>query len=294
MNDIAEEHNPPTEKKVSMTKKKRFRHTRGPLIAAAGIFAATACFFGAWKCFFDSTLDGTWGVELTVPNTEEKVYYRFSFLDNNTVRYQSGGQAAIGRYYLNDDDNSHTLNMSFTNGGAVMNAQFGYSFSGNIFTGRQLSLKDISGFFFAPDTADSDETQVKAKKTITDSVEENGTTYYVWNLTPAEEKFRQDKTENFTPDKKLVGIWYAKAEDESQTSYTIVFNEDGSFEQRNFESEIYGRYFLSDNKCTIRYYAIDSNEMGAELDYSVSEGKLTLGTHEFVKTNDKYAYASEN
>ncbi len=275
-------------------KKRCAKHTRTPLIIAACIFVAVSLFFGVMKCFFDSSFEGTWGVDLTVPDTNESVNYRFSFSENNTVRYQSGGQAAIGRYYLDVDEGENVVNMYFTNNGANMVAKFGYSFSGNIFTGRQLSLKDLSGFFFAPDNDKSDEAQVKAKKTITDSVEKDGATYYVWNMTPSQEVFKQDSSESFEPDEKLCGIWYAKSENSENLSYTIVFNKDGSFEQRNYENEIYGIYSVENGKCSIRYYAINGSKMGADLDYSIENGKLTLGTHEFVKTNDKYAYQSEN
>ena len=277
-------------------KKYKPRRYRAPLIIAACIFAATILFFCGWKCFFDTDIKGCWRLEIQVPDSDKKIEYNFTFEDDNVMRYQTGGYAAIGRYYLDSKSDRDTITFFLTNGqNYPLSAEFDYQFSGNVFTGRTLSLTDRSGFFFAPDGADADESTVESKKKITDSVKENNTTYYIWNLkTPAQEKYDYyTPDEEFKEDKELTGTWVYKS-GEAGYDYTFTFNSDGTFEQRNHESEIHGVYRLSDGKCKVGFYSLSNQYMEGDLSYSFKDGKLVLGNHEFTRTDDKYAYKSNN
>lgn len=277
---------------VNDTKPVRQKRYRAPLIIAACAFAVTILFFCGWKCFFNTDIRGCWRLEVSVPDSDKKIEYNFTFEDNNVMRYQTGGQAAIGRYFLSKKNNKDVLTFFLTNGqNYPLSAEFNYDFSGNVFTGRKLSLTDRSGFLLSPDGEDTDSETIEAKKKITGSVKENDLTYYVWDLTsPAQEDFKQDKpAEDFKEDKQLTGTWIYKA-DEEGFDYTFTFNSDGTFEQRNFESEIHGTYTVSDGKCKVSFYSLSNTLMDGELAYSVKDGVLTFGTHEFTRTNDKDAY----
>lgn len=269
----------------------KIRHYRVPLIIAACIFLATVIFFCSWKCFFDTSIEGTWGIDINISDSDD-VNYNFTFDNDNMVRYQAGGQAAIGRYYFSSSEGKDIITVYLSSGSEQLTASFNYAFEGNVFTGRTLKLTDLSGFFFAPDTDASDESEVKAKKKITDSITEDGITYYCWNFTPSSEKFKVDKPKNFKADKELIGTWLYMADEEGY-SYTFTFNDDGTFEQRNYQSEVHGKYTVSDGVCSVSYYSLGNVEMEGDLNYSVDGNKLTLGSQEFEKTNDKYAYQSE-
>ena len=270
----------------------RQKYYRAPLYIAASVFLGSALLFGGWKCFFDTTLDGSWGLKLTVPDSEEEINYNFSFDGNGGMKYHAGGQTAIGKYYTGTENGKPLLTIYMVNGSEPFTAKFNYSFDGNIFSGRKLDLVDLSGFYFTADTKDSDEKTVEAKKKFTDSVTEDGITYYKWTLVPAEPVIKQNKPEGFTPDKDILGTWYYSAEDPSN-SYTFTFNDDGTFEQYNSTNEILGSYTISDGKVNVSYYNIANIEMSGELDYSLKDGKLTMCSHEFAKTDNKYAFKTD-
>ncbi len=274
-------------------KKSHPKHYRAPLYTSAAIFLGSAVLFGGWKCFFDTSINGSWGLELNLPDSDEKINYNFTFDGNGGLRYQSGGQTAIGKYFLGTENGKSLLTVFLTNGDDHLSAKFNYSIGGNVFSGRSLELTDLSGFYFTADTEESDKETIEAKKKITDSVTEDGTTYYKWKFVPSNIKIKQDKPENFTPDKAILGTWFYKAE-EPTYSYTFTFNDDGTFEQYNSQNEIFGSYnVVSDGKLKVSYYSISNTQMEGELTYSLNGDKLTIGSHEFEKTNDKYAFNTE-
>ena len=270
----------------------RPKHYRAPLYIAASVFLGSALLFGGWKCFFDTTLDGSWGLQLKLPDSEEELNYNFTFDGNGGLKYHAGGQTTMGKYYAGMENGKPLLTVYLMNGNDPYTAKFNYSFDGNIFSGRKLNLVDLSGFYFTADTAESDEKTVESKKNFTDSVTEDGVTYYKWTLVPAEPIIKQNKPENFTPDKEILGTWYYSADDASN-SYTFTFNDDGTFEQYNSQNEIFGSYTVSDGKVDVSYFNIANLEMEGELKYSLNDGKLTIGSHEFTKTDDKYAFKTE-
>ena len=116
-------------------------------------------------------------------------------------------------------------------------------------------------------------------------------------MIPSEESFNVKVADDFKEDKQLTGIWFYDNSDEVNR-YTVVFNSDGSFVQRNYCSEIRGSYTLSDGKCSISYIDISGDEVGTEdengIEYSVKDNKLVFGKHEMTRTNDVYAYEGKS
>ncbi len=267
---------------------------RGPLIIAACIFLAALVGFGVWKCFFDTSIDGTWGIDIPLGNDSEKVEFNLTFSDDKTARFHSGGVVYVGRYEFTDDDEyGDVMNVYIPVYGQVQLFRFNYEFGGNIFTGRKLKLTDLSGMFLSPDDNSSSEDEVKSKKKTTDSVDIDGTTYYKWNFTPGSEEYKVSKPDDFKKDEKIIGSWLYK-NDEIGYAYTMTFNDDGTFEQLAPDLEIHGTYTVKDGVCYTKFYPVSNNLSEQSFSYTVDGDKFSFESNDFVRTNDKYAYKSEN
>lgn len=276
------------------TVQKKQIHYRAPLIIAACIFLAALIGFGVWKCFFDTSLEGTWGIDIAAEDKSDNVKFNLTFSDDNTARFHSGGVVYVGRYELtNDKEHGDVINVYIPVYGQVQLFKFNYSFDGNIFTGRNLDLTDLSGMFLSPDDSSSEDEEVKSKKKTTDSVDINGTTYYKWKFISSSEGYKISKNNDFKKDKKIIGSWLYKNDDLSY-AYTMTFNDDGTFEQLAPDLEIHGTYTVKDGVCYTKFYSIGNSLSEQSFDYKVDGDKFTLEQNEFVKTNDKYAYISEN
>ena len=279
----------------SQSSKKTVRtvHYRAPLIIAACIFLSVLIFFGVWKCFFDTDIVGTWGIEISLNTDSEKVPFNLTFEKDKTVRFHSGGVTYIGRYELTKDDNDDKLLYIYLSVyGQVQVFRFNYDIEGNILNGRNLKLVDLSGMLLSPDDSSSDKEYIENKKKITDSVMIDGITYYKWNFTPGNENYKISKNDGFKTDKKLVGTWLYDSK-ELDYSYTMTFNDDGTFEQLAPDVEIHGSYTVKDGVCSTSYYPMNNNIVEQSFDYNVKDGKLTFGSNEFTGTDNKYAYKSE-
>lgn len=276
----------------SPVRRKRI-YNRGPLIIAACIFLATLIVFGVWKCFFDTSIGGTWGMEMSINDGSEKVRFNLTFEDNKTARFHSGGVVYIGRYELaDDDDHGKVLNLYIPVYGQVQLFSFNYDFDGNIFTGRRLKLTDLSGMFLSPDDSSSSKEETESKKKTADSVEIDGVTYYRWDFKPGSEGYRISKSGDFKSDEKIIGSWLYK-NDEVDYSYTMTFNSDGTFEQLSPDLEIHGTYTVKDGVCYTKFYPISNSLSEQSFSYVVDGDKFSLGDSNFIKTDDKYAYKSE-
>lgn len=281
----------PTNEKV---KRKRVYY-RAPLIVAACIFLATLVAFGVWKCFFDTSIEGTWGIKIDSGDNSETVSFNLTFDDNKTARFQSGGIVYIGRYeFADDEEYGNVLNLYIPVYGQIQLYQFGYDFDGNIFTGRSIILTDLTGMFLSPDDNSTSEEEIERKKKATDSVDINGITYYKWNFTPSVEDYKISKSDDFKKDDKIIGSWLYKNDDIDYT-YTMTFTEDGAFEQLAPDLEIHGTYTVKDGVCVTSFCPMGGITLSEQsLGCTVDGDKLTLESNEFVKTDDKYAYQSEN
>lgn len=279
---------------VFMAKPAKVKRYRAPLIIAACIFFASVLFFGCWKCFFDTSILGTWGVEMISADGNNKLEYTLTFNNDKTVSLHSGGVSYTGRYYFVDNEDKGSVVSIYINNSGVpfVAADFGYDFEGNIFTGRSLKLTDYSGMFFTPDTASSDQEQVKEKQKITASTEKDGVIYYIWDFRPSQEIFKTEAVKDAKTDKALLGSWIFREED-SDYSYTITFEEDGSFEQLSYDSDLRGTYSADGESCTLCLYDLSGEKNESSLSYEINGSKLTLNSVEFTKTDNKFAYQSD-
>lgn len=273
------------------------------LIVATVIFAVTILFFTGWKCFFDDSIVGaTWTASYEIASTdsdtnkqETKVErYSFIFKENNVVEYHYGGMTTNGRYILStNDDGTQQVQVAITNAGyPYINAYFDYSVSGNIFTGRTLSLVDKSGLLFAPESSD-EESKINNKSTTVDEVR-----YYICDF---KESGYEDEIwyyDDFKTDEKIIGSWLYEYDD---YRCTYSFYDNGSFEMLTSDADIKGGYTVNEGKVKLRYYYIspvsEENEFESELEYSVDGDtlKLTSGesSTEFTKTTSKYDYKQD-
>lgn len=268
---------------------------RVPILIAACIFLCTILFFAGWKCFFDTSIEGDWAVEVTSSDGEKVFGYTFSFDDDHVFRMRSGGTTLVGRYYFDTRKNSDgttdpIFSIYLTNmGSPYISADFGYSFSGNVFTGRTLTLTDYSGLFLPADNADSDPETVKSKKAVTGFVERDGTTYYTWDFLSSDYRSEIEYFDGFKPDETVLGSWIY-TEENTGYSYTLTFNEDGSFEQYSYESEMVGAYDYSDGKFTLRFYGLGGTLSETDVAAAVSGDELTFNGLSYKRTADKNDY----
>lgn len=267
------------------------------LIIATVIFIAVLLFFVVWKCFFDDSLIGTWTTSYTITSTDEKTQketsvtenYSFTFYDDLTVDYHYGGMTLKGRYcFLNSD--TPQIEVIITNAGSTyIDARFDYSFSGNIFTGRTLSLVDRSGVLFIPESADSKDSNINNKSTVIDN-----TKYYICDFKNIGYSDDIHYYDNFQEDDKLTCSWLYQYNDYKNT---YSFEKDGTFEMLVIdEADVKGAYTIQDGKLKFRYYYISSvaypNEAEFEYEYKIDKDKLTLTSDnisiELTKTDSKY------
>ncbi len=289
-----------SDEKATKVKSKSGRKTplfRAPIIIAACIFLCTLIIFGVWKCFFDTSIAGDWLVEVNNTEGEKMFAYTFTFDNENHFSMNSGGTALIGNYYLDDKKNNDgtetpIFSIYLTNlGSSYITADFGYSFEGNIFTGRVLKLTDYSGLFFPPDDSSSDEESVKKKQAITESVKQDDKTYYIWTLKSSESSDKIEYYDDFTKKDEILGSWIF-TEENSGYAYTLTFYDNGKFEQLSKESRLVGAYKAEDSTCTLGYYNLGGEKVDAPVSFAVDGDTLTFNGLEYKKTADKNDYKS--
>lgn len=264
-----------------------------PLLIAAIIFIATLIFFGVWKCFFDTGIIGSWTFK--IDQTERKYTYNFTFEDDNVMRFNYGGRTFIGKY--NFVDKAPQIHIYASNlGQTFIDAYFDYEISGNIFTGKHLTLTDRTGLIFPPDEINSETDEqdlVKLKKKFAKSSEEDGIRYYKLTFENYGTEPEIKKYDDFKADDKLVGTWLYKDE-ATGYSYTFTFSKDGVLEQLSSEMDMIGGYNPKDGKCTYNFVAAGGTTADFDFKYSVNGKTLTIDDDfKLTKTDDKYAYKSE-
>lgn len=288
---------------ITKTKKPKQRKIGVPLIIAACIFLATLLFFGAWKCFFDTSINGTWSVDIEAVTTDEEtneettqtISYVFDFDGNGGLSLHRAGTTLFGRYSLVDDsDGNPKLKISITNLGQLyISAEFGYQLCGNVFTGRTLKLTDRTGLFLTPDEkSDTVSDDEKSKMKIADNTIIDGYRYYILDFKPSTMDYKVEYYDDFKADKNLTGSWLYKNGD-SGYDYTYTFGEDGTFEMMSSEVYTKGSYKIDDGQVTVHYFDINGTEYETPISYSIDKNKLTLGSMTAEKTDSKYDYQQE-
>lgn len=274
--------------------KHKVKYYRTPLIIAACVFFASLLFFTGWKLLFDTSIEGTWKVNMVSADGSKTLNYDLTFSSDQTVTLHNGGVSCIGRYYFVDREDYGKVIAVYINqsGSPYISADFGYALEGNYFTGRVLRLTDYSGLFFTPDNADADQKEVEEKKSITDSIVKNDVTYYVWDFKPADVEYMLKDIPEKTVDKSLTGSWLFTDSD-ADYSYTITFDEDGTFEQCSYDTDIKGIYSADGSNLKLSIVTISGSPIETEVTYTIKDNKLKYNNLEFAKTNDKYAYKSQ-
>lgn len=272
------------------------------LIIATVIFAVTVLFFTGWKCFFDDSIIGTWTATYEITSTDSETdekttkvkSYSFTFKDDNVVEYHYGGMTTKGRYFFTTDTDEPQIMVVISNSGSMyINAYFDYSVSGNIFTGRTLSLVDNNGLLFAPEESDNEDSSINNKSKVADGVK-----YYICDFVESGYTDEIAYYDDYKTDKKLEGSWLYEYDD---YKCTYSFYDDGSFEILTSDADIKGAYTVDDGKIKMRYYYISNvsaaDEFENELEYSVDEDKVKFingeSSIEFTKTASKYDYKQE-
>ena len=156
--DDTEESNADIDEENSKAKK----HKNRTLVVAASIFAVTALSFGAWYAFFNNDVSGVWATDVEFTdnsgNTKTAVMKfefgnkeKMSFFDNEksyfsdkesnfpSAKMINGGRSWSGWYNKTTSDaNENILQLYFS---AYQSPySYNYEVSGNIFSGRTLSL----------------------------------------------------------------------------------------------------------------------------------------------------------
>ena len=267
------------------------RRFRAPLMIAFGILLCSVLFFVGLGMFCPSDFNGTWGIELKTSDDGQPLRFNFTFNRDNTLKFQSGGSSYLGSYstknengsLIKDDEGNNVVNISVLKNGLEEKYRFNYSFKGNIITGKTLEMTDLDGLFLSPDSKSADEETIKRHKKMTDSVTKGDSIYYIWSFRPSEVNYYVKKNEGFKPDDQLLFTWI-HSNAQSDYSYTIRFNKDGTFDEYSYDFEVHGTYKINNGKCTIQFYDLGNENKEVELDYSVNDDKLDLNGIEFTKT----------
>lgn len=236
-----------------------------PIIIAIILVVLCALGFLVFKCFFNTSAVGTWTVDNTASadqatststNDEANLnYYTFSDQKdkdgNLTASISVGTMKMVGTYTVANADGKNTITINIPN---VLTGSFEYSVTGNVFTGRTLTL-----------TSTEYKTSVKLKSAT---------------LKTPELKPDQD----FKPNSKITGKWKDQSSYNDKNSYNIsyVFNEDGTM-QVNEANQLYvdGVYTYNDKVITVTYYAGSKATM--KLNYSLDGNTLVINGLGFSK-----------
>ncbi len=249
---------PPT-----VVKKKPFIQL--PVIIAAALVLAVALGLFVFKGFFDTSLPGTWIFEQelqTSTSTEDesetdstKILNYFTFKDDGELTVTVGTISYIGSYSISDDseNNGKILTMYVP---SVINGTFNMEVSGNIFSGRTLSLTNTS----STDT----KFELKSGKYTAPEIKRDG---------------------DFTPNEDLIGKW---TYDDGLYNLSFEFNKDGTATYtENKQIKFDGIYSYTDSTITLTYYTIEEATM--ETDYTVSDGSIVINGITFTKETDSTA-----
>lgn len=229
--------------------KKVLQHS---IIIAGAIVVALVVALLVWKCFFNFGIQGTWVVdnsasadEVTTSSAtgDEAAVAYYTFTDdkdssgNKIAEISLGTMTMKGTYSTSkSDDGKQTLTVSIS---YFFTGEYTYEISGNMLTGRKLTLKSSDGQY---------------------SYKFNSATVKKPDLKPKSD---------FKANSKLTGEWNM-----SDYGITYKFNEDGTVNINESDQLLVdGIYSYNDNKITVTYYASTKTDM--DISYAL-DGKDTL------------------
>ncbi len=241
-----------------------------PIIISGVVVVIAALVLFIIFAFFNKSIEGTWVYvqeETQVSESTEdeasviKIENYFNFEKDGTASVTIGTIKYVGTYSIEtaEDSDEQTITIYVPN---MIQGTFGINVSGNIFSGRTLTIFDNS------DTETSEENQIVLK-----------------SAKYTEPEIKRDG--EFTPNEDLVGKW---AYDDGLYYISFEFREDGTATySENNSVEINGIYSYDETAVTITYYTIEETPMNVP--YELSNGTLLINGIPF--TNFDNATADE-
>lgn len=266
-----------------------------PVIIAAVILAVTAVIFAFWGTFFCNTLENKiWVLHFTVEGKEHQIGFRFG--EENECLLYNGGFVNNGRYSITKGLNGkETLSIELTEyGQPLISNNFNYEITGNIFSGRNLTLTDLSGENLIRSITGIDKDSADL---VCDYTEENGKKYYKYTLS-AEDRFETeyDRYPDGKTDSELSGTWYCKMDD-SVYDHTYTFNDDGTLTIKFRDFTINGCYTAENGSGKFNAVFGNGSVSNNKMTYEIKDGVLTLTMNDVpekcTKTDGSDVFESE-
>lgn len=243
-------------------KRKPKRKKNRTLVAAAAIFAVTALSFGVWYAFFNNDISGVWATEVEVEDSDgntktavmkfafddtekmsffenEKSYFSDKETTAKSARMINGGVSYPGWYEVSENDGVNSLQLYIS----LYQSSFSYEYelSGNIFSGRYLTLTD----------------------------DDESISFY-----KSSEGYALDPDEDFTPNTGVVGTW------ETSDEVVYTFTEEGRFSEDTGDSKTDGTYSFGETDdgydAIIVKYIRNGSEVTADVPYLLNGDSMTL------------------
>ena len=225
-----------------------------PIIISIVLVALVALGFFVVKAFFNTSIVGTWLYtytaspdEVAISNGDYDIDYYYAFEKDGTASVTLGTIKYVGSYEVTySDDNVASIEVYIPN---TMQGTFEYTVTGNLFTGRTLTLTN---------------------------------TYYETNTVLTSIDYVVPEIEHekdFEPNEKLTGTWIY---DDGYNTLKYVFNEDGTAEYiENDYVYVTGYYSYTDDLITLDYYALEPTPM--ELTYQFVDDTIVINGIQCVR-----------
>ncbi len=239
-----------------------------PIIIAIVIVAVAAIVLLVFKCFFNQSVVGTWELDTTPTASadeastssgeEPKIKEYFIIESDGKLTIKEDSMQLLCTYTTDvSDDGSKLLTCSTPNGEIAYN----YEISGNVFTGRTLTLT------ISNNASDGSNNSFTFKESAVD----------IPQLEP-------DK--DFKPNDKIVGSWKF---DNGMAFQTLTFNEDGTAEyNQNDMLVVNGIYTYDDKTITLSYY-YNGEEVPMEMSYEINDKGLLINDYLHTKVDPSAA-----
>ncbi len=242
----------------AVPQKKKFP-VQVPIMISFFIVLAVALTFFIIKGFFDTSIIGTWSIESSAsadevnkPDISYKVYY--SFLSDGKYKVNMGTNEEVGTYTLSTNEEGEP---TVTIGSDTMSAQeYNYKVTGNIFTGKKLTLS-VPSYNFSQDLK-SDRVVIPKLKVSKD----------------------------FKANDKLTGEWVYN---DGYYNFAYTFNDDGTVKvNSNNISTLSGVYTCKDNVITITYFSIKEESMDLPFSFN-GDDEIILNNLQFFRAGSASA-----
>lgn len=207
--------------------------------------------FGTWSYTNTYTVTETYDTASSTPDTAEAEYSQrvsYEFTKDGECIVTVGTMSVPGEYYLSTDDDGNNIVSAYVIYGyiPVIYDSFTYEITGNIFTGKKLTLCASDG-------------------TVTE-------------LTKGEGEDPLVPFDDFTPDEQLYGEWRS-----DELGFSYKFDKDGYMWLSADDGMVVEHaYTIMDGFILTKYYG--QEQYSESLYYTLEDGILTIDGVEFTKT----------